>query len=67
MPTIDGFISWCEHQRTDYVNQLEMLKSGRMRTGSGHGSTAVGTTAESIERVQRYIAELDGLLAKRSH
>jgi hypothetical protein len=54
---------WAVERRIGLQHQLDMLQSGRMRTGErcllGGGWTDIDTTSESIERVSAQIAQLN--------
>jgi hypothetical protein len=61
------FIRWCNKERATLRRSLEMMESGVMHTGERHaGSPQRDTTAESIDRAKKSIAELDALLAKHA-
>jgi hypothetical protein len=60
---------WAVERRIGLEQELDMLQSGRMRTGEkrkqGGAWVDVDTTSESIERVRAHIAQLDAVLADR--
>jgi hypothetical protein len=59
------FIRRYEKERTILRRSLHMMESGVMHTGEGGvGLSLRGTTAESIARAKKDIAELEALLAK---
>ncbi len=68
MLPIDNTLRWCREERQRLQQQLEQLQTGRLRIGEkrqeGMGWIDVDTTAESIERCRRYIAELEAILAE---
>ena len=63
MTSLEGLIAWCREQQASLRQQLEMLASGRMTTRGPRGRD---TTAETMERVKRQLAELDALLVDLS-
>jgi hypothetical protein len=50
---------WLE-RRDGLMQQLDLLERGLMRTGSNRQDT----TADSIERIKRYLTELDQLIGR---
>src|SRR5262245_4635807 len=64
MAAIGGVLAWCRRQRSNYLQHLELLESGYMTTGEKRGLEMVDTTAQTIEQVRRWIADLDALLAE---
>jgi hypothetical protein len=36
MPAPGRFIAWCKQERASLEKQLEMMESGKVRTGGGH-------------------------------
>jgi hypothetical protein len=50
-------------ERAKLAVQLEMLESGKMRTGT---NVLDATTKQDIARLHSWIAEFDGLIAKHS-
>jgi sulfite exporter TauE/SafE len=60
----DDLAGWCEQQQTTLKQQLELLRSGRMRTWEQYG-TGVGmvdTTADRVHQIQKSLADLAGIL-----
>lgn len=60
MAIVDDLIAEWKLERASLVQQLEMLESGKLRTGIPMGST----TRATIVRVKGWIADLDDLLNK---
>jgi hypothetical protein len=58
------FIAWCKQERASIEQQLELIESGKVRTGEDIGSGWVDTTEESIERAKARLAELNDLLTE---
>jgi predicted RNase H-like HicB family nuclease len=49
---------WAERRACDLQRQLEMLRSGKIRSFENRGSGEVDTTAADIERIQKWLSEL---------
>jgi hypothetical protein len=66
MTPIENTLAWCREERARLQQQLGQLQAGRLKTGEkrqqGMGWIDVDTTTESIERCERYIAELEAIL-----
>jgi hypothetical protein len=60
----DRFIAWCKQERASVEQQLELMQSGKVRTGEDIGSGWIDTTAASIERAKARLAELNDLLTE---
>jgi hypothetical protein len=60
----DRFIAWCKQERASIEQQLELIESGKVRTGEDIGSGWVDTAEESIERAKARLAELNDLLTE---
>jgi hypothetical protein len=60
----DRFIAWCKQERASVEQQLELMQSGKVRTGEDIGSGWIDTTAASIERAKAGLAELNDLLTE---
>jgi hypothetical protein len=60
----DRFIAWCKQEQASIEQQLELMESGKVRTGEDIGSGWVDTTEESIERAKARLAELNDLLSE---
>lgn len=60
----DRFIAWCKQEQASIEQQLELMRSGKVRTGKDEGSGWVDTTTESIERAKARLAELNELLTE---
>jgi hypothetical protein len=61
---VDRFIAWCEQEQASIEQQLELMKSGKVRTGEDTGAGWIDTTAESIERAEARLTELTDLLTE---
>ena len=64
MAAPDRFIAWCKQEQASIEQQLELMKSGKVRTGEDIGAGWIDTTEESIERTKVRLAELNELLTK---
>jgi len=60
----DRFIAWCKQEQSSLEQQLELMKAGKVRTGEDIGAGWIDTTAESIERTEARLAELNELLTE---
>jgi hypothetical protein len=60
----DRFIAWCKQEQASIEQQLELMETGKVRTGEDIGAGWIDTTAESIERAKARLAELSGLLSE---
>ena len=49
---------WAEKRAADLRQQLELLRSGKMRSVEKRGDGEVDTTASNIERIEGWLAEL---------
>ena len=58
------FIAWCKQEQASLEQQLEMMESGKVRTGEDIGSGWIDTTEQSIERAKARLAELNELLTE---
>jgi predicted RNase H-like HicB family nuclease len=56
---------WAERRARDLRQQLDMLRSGKMRSFENRGSGDVDTTAANIERIEGWLAELPAILNAR--
>jgi hypothetical protein len=54
----ERFIAWCKQEQASIEQQLELMKSGKVRIGENRGAGWVDTTANSIERAEVRLAEL---------
>ncbi len=61
MTAPDRFIAWCKQEQASIEQQLELMQSGKVRTGEDIDAGWIDTTEESIERAKAR-AELDELL-----
>jgi DNA-binding XRE family transcriptional regulator len=63
-----GLATWALLQRRDLTHQLDMLRTGKMRTGQKELVNGVAidrdTTAETIERLETQLAEQDAAIAE---
>jgi len=64
MAAPDRFIAWCKQEQASIEQQLELMKSGKVRTGEDIGAGWIDTTEESIERAKARLAELNELLTE---
>ena len=60
----DRFIAWCKQEQASIEQELELMVSGKVRTGEDIGAGWVDTTDESIERAKARIAQLNELLTE---
>jgi len=60
----DRFIAWCKQEQASIEQQLELLQSGKVRTGEDIGAGWIDTTEQSIERAQGRLSELNELLTE---
>ncbi len=61
---VDRFIAWSKQEHASIEQQLELLKSGKVKTGEDTGSGWVDTTAASIRRAEERLAELSDILSE---
>ena len=64
MAAPDRFIEWCKQEQASIEQQLELLQSGKVRTGEDIGAGWIDTTEQSIERAQARLSELNELLTE---
>ena len=64
MAAPDRFIAWCKQEQASIEQQLELLQSGKVRTGEDIGAGWIDTTEQSIERAQARLSELIELLTE---
>jgi hypothetical protein len=64
MAAPDRFIAWCKQEQASIEQQLELMKSGKVRTGEDIGAGWIDTTEESVERARARLAELNDLLTE---
>ena len=64
MTAPDRFIAWCKQEQASIEQQLELMKSGKVRTGEDIGAGWIDTTEESVERAKARLAELNELLTE---
>jgi len=60
----DRFIAWCKQEQASIEQEVELLVSGKVRTGEDIGAGWVDTTDESIERAKARLAQLNELLTE---
>ena len=60
----DRFIAWCKQQQASIEQQLELMESGKVRTGEDIGAGWVDTTEESRERAKARLTELNDPLTE---
>ena len=60
----DRFIAWSKQEQASLEQQLELLQTGRVRTGEDIGAGWIDTTDELIERAKARLAELNDLLTE---
>ena len=64
MSAPDRFIAWCKQEQASIEQELELLVSGKVRTGEDIGAGWVDMTDESIERSKARLAQLNELLTE---
>ena len=64
MSVPDRFVAWCKQEQASIEQQLELMDTGKVRTGEDIGAGWIDTTAESIERAKARLAELNDLLTE---
>jgi len=64
MPAPGRFIAWSKQEQGTLQQQLELLESGKVRTGEDRGNGWIDTTDESISRIKKRLAELEELLTQ---
>ena len=52
MPDPGRFIAWSKQEQGTLLQQLELLESGKVRTGEDQGDGWVDTTDQSISRIK---------------
>jgi hypothetical protein len=60
----DRFVAWCKQEQASIEQELELLTSGKVRIGEDIGSGWIDRTADSIERAERRLAQLNELLTE---
>jgi hypothetical protein len=60
----DRFVAWCKQEQASIEQELDLLVSGKVRIGEDIGAGWIDKTAESIERAQRRLAQLNELLTE---
>lgn len=64
MAAPDRFIAWCKQEQASIEQQLELLQSGKVRTGEDIGAGWIDTSEQSIERARARLSELNDLLTE---
>ena len=64
MSAPDRFVAWCKQEQASIEQQLELMDTGKVRTGEDIGAGWIDTTGESIERAKARLAELNDLLTE---
>ena len=64
MSAPDRFIAWCKQEQASIEQELELLVSGKVRTGEDIGAGWIDTTEESVERAKARLAKLNELLTE---
>lgn len=64
MSAPDRFIAWCKQEQASIEQQLELMESGKVRTGEDIGVGWIDTTAQSIERAKARLVDLNDLLTE---
>ena len=64
MAAPDRFIAWCKQEQASIEQQLELLQSGKVRTGEDIGAGWIDTTEQSIERARVRLSEQNDLLTE---
>ena len=64
MSAPDRFVAWCKQEQASIEQQLELMDTGKVRTGEDIGAGWIDTTAESIELAKARLAELNDLLTE---
>ena len=60
----DRFIAWCKQEQASIEQQLELMQSGKVRTGEDIGAGWIDTTEDSIGRARARLTELNELLTE---
>jgi hypothetical protein len=60
----DRFIAWCKQEQASIEQELELMVSGKVRTGEDIGAGWIDTTDDAIERAKVRLAELNELLTE---
>jgi len=60
----ERFVAWCKQEQASIEQELELLKSGKVRIGEDIGSGWIDKTADAIERANRRLAQLNELLTE---
>jgi hypothetical protein len=53
---------WCKDEQAAYSRQLDLMRSGKMRTSESRDGRMVDTTKESIIEIEKRSDELDHIL-----
>jgi hypothetical protein len=49
----DRFIAWCKQEQASIEQQLELLRTGKVRTGEGTGAGWIDTTEDAVSPGQQ--------------
>ena len=60
----DRFIAWCKQEQASIEQQLELMRSGKVRIGEDIGAGWVDKTTDAIERAEERLVELNRLLTE---
>ena len=60
-----NLVDWCRREQESLRQRLELMKAGKFRIGEKEVGQDqwIDTTPQSIEQLERMIAELDNVLA----
>ena len=64
MAAPDRFIAWCKQEQASIEQQLELMETGKVRTGEDIGAGWIDTTDEAIARAKARLVELNDLLTE---
>ena len=64
MSAPDRFIAWCKQEQASIEQELELMVSGKVRTGEDIGAGWIDTTEEAIERAKARLVQLNELLTE---
>jgi hypothetical protein len=60
----ESFVEWWKRQRSDRLQEIELMEAGQLKTTEDRGSERVDTTDETIAKSKKFVAELDAWIAK---
>ena len=64
MSAPDRFIAWCKQEQASIEQELELMVSGKVRTGEDIGAGWIDTTEAAIERAKARLVQLNELLTE---